>query len=185
MDTRSERLGRELGRLARQHPRSTKAAVAFVACLGLAVWASYPPKELAIDNACMPDGFWKAVSEAVYGNKFWRRQIQAVTTGLQSLEREPIAIAAANAQIASANAQIEAQLQKSKAFLEEQYGRFPQLTPSPAQQYVSQLRELADKVENEEILAASETAAAAMRARRIDWLIRCAAKLEQQHGGVK
>lgn len=178
MDTRSERLGRELGRLARRHPRLTKAAVAFSACLGLAVWASYPPKELAIDNACMPDGFWTAVSEAAYGDKFWRRQIQAVNHGLQWLEREPKVIAVANAKI-------DSQLQKSNAFLEEQYRRFPQLAPTPAQQYAFQLRELADKVENEEMLAASERAAEASRARRIDWLIRCGAKMEQQHGGAK
>lgn len=174
METRAERFGRALGRLSRDHPRSSKAALVFAACLGIAVWASYPPKELAIDNACMPDGFWRAVSEAVYGDKFWRPQIHAVITDLKRLEREPRVIAAANAQI-------EAQLQKSNAFLEEQYRQHPQLAPSPAQQHASQLRAHADTIEAAELDATVN----ALRARRIDWLIRCGAKLEQQHSDGK
>ncbi len=171
METNSERLGRELGLMVRRHPRFSKACMAFVLGISALAWATYPPETLRINDACMPISSLQTASASIYGDRFWRRQIQASIVERERLERELLAVAAIAA------LQGEGEL-KVNALLEEQYRLYPQLAPTRAERYASQLRTQADAIEAAELQANVNV----LRAREIEWLTRCEGEMLRQLG---
>lgn len=194
METRSERLGQELGRLARCHPRSIKVMLILALCVGLAAWASYPPKILAIDNACMPDSFWKAVSADIYGDVFWWRQIGASAAYREKLEQENLELSKLHSKSLERPSEIVSTsdpIENWNNFLEEQYRLYPQLAPTPVQRYASQLRAQADKY-TQRLNAQADAIEfadlierqAISRAQTISWLTICETKMGRRFGTV-
>jgi hypothetical protein len=81
-----------------QAPRSSRAGRPIWARLGggaaivvVIVWITLPPRGVALDDRCEPDGVAAALSAAVYGNTFWRSQQTALNNEILILSGLPAA----------------------------------------------------------------------------------------------
>jgi hypothetical protein len=125
--------------------------------IGLFFWATQPPDKVALDDQCQPAGGPAAFSAALYGNSFWRGQLDAVVAERDNLLTQP-------ARRARADAELEREMRENPS-REEKMMRL-----SRDQERID------DKIERERHEAALQSA----RLRRIAWLMACEADITQR-----
>lgn len=125
-----------------------KKAALLISSIGIAISLAYlagsSPKGIAVSANGDIEGILNIVRAELQGKNFWKKQLQEVQDRLTWLEGQPQRIARRNAKLAELEAKIETRL-------EDSYTKYPNTRPSPAEQRAEELREEADRIEQEEL----------------------------------
>ena len=110
----------------------------------LATYATWPEGlNLNIDS-CSPKGLFANASRALYGDTFWRAQLDELQRRRGNFSR---IIASMNSMQAQAESDMADYRRKEKARDDELHARYPALAPSNAQRIASALRARAEDIE--------------------------------------
>jgi len=128
---------------------------------GLAVlaWATWPPDRVAFNDACQPLGGPATMSAALYGNGFWRSQLEAATVERNLLLTQP-----------GRRSRIDAEAKRQMQDASPLEGRMMRLSQAEGR--------VDDALERERQEAAQQSA----RLRRIAVLMACEAEISQRLG---
>ncbi|MBD9530627.1 hypothetical protein IB233_03135 [Comamonas sp. CMM01] len=123
-------------------------AALLITCAGVSFFAVYlvisSPKGVVITEDGAVKGLLNVARSGLQGTKFWQQQRQAVLAEIAWLEGQPERSAGVRKRIAELDATAEARLQ-------EAYAKHPSIKPSAAQQRADELREEADRIEQDEL----------------------------------
>lgn len=145
----------------------TLAAVGFIAA-GL---ASYPAKDQFDPYECRIEGLWGHISASLYGQMFWRRQLDFVHATAADHEGAPKRQERLDEMIARAEAVAQAHIEKT-------YQQNPAMAPTPLGERAIALRKEADRIQLlEGNLILQEWNASAAQTTRA-----CEAQLRADHG---
>jgi hypothetical protein len=109
---------------------------AVVALLGWMVW----PSGAQLNGKCEANGVFAALSEKLFGERFWQAQLPSVRASISQAESG----AAMQRRIQSES---EDAIQRARASMREVYEKHPSLRPSPAAEQAGRLREDANAIE--------------------------------------
>ena len=128
---------------------------------GLAIffWATLPPDQVALNEACEPAGGPAVFSAKIYPGSFWRSQLDAVINERNDLLTQP-------ARRARNQAEIEREMRENPA-LEEKMMRLSR-----------EQGRIDDRIEKERHEAALQSA----RLKKVTWLMQCEAEITQRLG---
>lgn len=119
-----------------------------ISSAGVVIFLTYlavsSPKGIAVSANGDIKGVLNIVRAELQGESFWRKQLQATQDQLTWLEGQPQRVARRHAKLAELDAKFYARLQDS-------YAKYPNLRPSPPKQRAEELREEADRIEQEEL----------------------------------
>lgn len=107
-------------------------------------WGS--PTELVVDSSGQISGYVNNLRVSAQGEKFWQQQLELVRREIDYLERAPQRAREMDAEMA----QLERELME---WNQELYRDHPELRPSPAQIRAQQLRDEADRIEDQQFKA--------------------------------
>jgi hypothetical protein len=145
--------------------------------LALSWWLATVPPGPTIDDACRPDGFRASISAWLDGNSYWGSQLSEVRRERKELEaaiaREPQRAEAAAVAMAGVNRVLAEINARNAALMETIYQKRPELRPSAAAERASQLRSMADTLEQEAEMASVRELVERNGLKRIALLTRC------------
>lgn len=146
------------------------AVLVSVGAVVVFAWQSAPPNTIAFDSACNASGFWGNISEEIYGDTFWRRQLDVAQRNRMAAEQYPAKMERIEKEVAK----VLQQAQESIEQLQRQHPNLPK--PSPALERADALREQADALE----FAEAERWLEKGRLLRIEWLQKCESAIRER-----
>lgn len=125
-----------------------RTAALLITCAGVSIFAVYlivsSPKGVVVTEDGAVNGLLNIARSGLQGTKFWQQQRQAALAKIAWLEYQPKRTAGVKERMAELDAKAEAKLQ-------EAFAKHPSIKPSAAQQRADELREEADRIEQDEL----------------------------------